>query len=125
MPVHAFVDERKLVEKKLRNYWGCNSIGFFAPDMRYAATGLVNEFKSMVKRLHSAGLEVIVDVVYTYRRQHYEGLVLLHQYLLQRSRSGTRDGPRRRDCTVPRLGLSQSTSRSNRRSSPTSWVSTG
>ena len=63
MPVHAFVDERKLVEQKLRNYWGYNSIGFFAPDMRYAATGLVNEFKSMVKRLHSAGLEVILDVV--------------------------------------------------------------
>ena len=66
MPVHAFVDERKLVEKKLRNYWGYNSIGFFAPDMRYAATGLVNEFKSMVKRLHSAGLEVILDVVYNH-----------------------------------------------------------
>jgi len=66
MPVHAFVDERRLVEKKLRNYWGYNSIGFFAPDMRYAATGLVNEFKSMVKRLHSAGLEVILDVVYNH-----------------------------------------------------------
>ena len=66
MPVHAFVDERKLVEQKLRNYWGYNSIGFFAPDMRYAATGLVNEFKSMVKRLHSAGLEVILDVVYNH-----------------------------------------------------------
>jgi hypothetical protein len=48
MPVHAFVDERKLVEKKLRNYWGYNSIGLFAPDMRYAATGLVNEFKAFV-----------------------------------------------------------------------------
>ena len=45
MPVHAFVDERKLVEQKLRNYWGYNSIGFFAPDMRYAATGLVNEIQ--------------------------------------------------------------------------------
>src|SRR6266478_2558382 len=66
MPVHAFVDERSLVEKKLKNYWGYNSIGFFAPDMRYAATGLVNEFKSMVKRLHSAGLEVILDVVYNH-----------------------------------------------------------
>ncbi len=66
MPVHAFVDERTLVEKKLKNYWGYNSIGFFAPDMRYSATGAVNEFKSMVKRLHSAGIEVILDVVYNH-----------------------------------------------------------
>ena len=55
-----------LVEKKLKNYWGYNSIGFFAPDMRYSATGSVNEFKSMVKRLHSAGIEVILDVVYNH-----------------------------------------------------------
>ncbi|MGZ6253703.1 MAG: alpha-amylase family glycosyl hydrolase, partial [Candidatus Binataceae bacterium] len=66
MPVHAFVDERQLSEKKLKNYWGYNSIGFFAPDMRYSATGSVNEFKSMVKRLHSAGIEVILDVVYNH-----------------------------------------------------------
>ncbi|MGZ6185599.1 MAG: glycogen debranching protein GlgX, partial [Candidatus Binataceae bacterium] len=66
MPVHAFVDERHLIEKKLKNYWGYNSIGFFAPDMRYSATGSVNEFKSMVKRLHSAGIEVILDVVYNH-----------------------------------------------------------
>ena len=66
MPVHAFVDERSLAEKKLKNYWGYNSIGFFAPDMRYAATGSVNEFKSMVKRLHSSGIEVILDVVYNH-----------------------------------------------------------
>jgi isoamylase len=66
MPVHAFVDDRSLVEKKLKNYWGYNSIGFFAPDMRYSATGSINEFKSMVKRLHSAGIEVILDVVYNH-----------------------------------------------------------
>jgi isoamylase len=66
MPVHAFVDERSLIERKLRNYWGYNSIGFFAPDMRYSATGSINEFKSMVKRLHSAGIEVILDVVYNH-----------------------------------------------------------
>ncbi len=66
MPVHAFVDERSVVEKKLKNYWGYNSIGFFAPDMRYSATGSINEFKSMVKRLHSAGIEVILDVVYNH-----------------------------------------------------------
>ncbi|WP_424205528.1 glycogen debranching protein GlgX, partial [Sulfuricaulis sp.] len=66
MPVHTFVDERHLVEKGLRNYWGYNSIGFFAPDMRYSATGLVREFKTMVKTLHSNGIEVILDVVYNH-----------------------------------------------------------
>ncbi len=66
MPVHAFVDDRRLLEKGLRNYWGYNSIGFFAPDMRYSSSGRVNEFKSMVKRLHSAGIEVILDVVYNH-----------------------------------------------------------
>jgi isoamylase len=50
----------------LKNYWGYNSIGFFAPDMRYSATGSIGEFKTMVKRLHSAGLEVILDVVYNH-----------------------------------------------------------
>ncbi|WP_303904314.1 glycogen debranching protein GlgX [Thiohalomonas denitrificans] len=66
MPVHTFVDDRHLVEKRLRNYWGYNSIGFFAPDMRYSASGQVNEFKTMVKTFHSAGIEVILDVVYNH-----------------------------------------------------------
>ena len=66
MPVHAFIDERRLVQHGLRNYWGYNSIGFFAPDMRYCASGEVNEFKTMVKALHTAGLEVILDVVYNH-----------------------------------------------------------
>lgn len=66
MPVHAFIDDRNLIEKGLRNYWGYNSIGFFAPDMRYSATGLVGEFKTMVKTLHSNGIEVILDVVYNH-----------------------------------------------------------
>ena len=66
MPVHAFVDERVLVAKGLRNYWGYNSIGFFAPEMRYSESGTVGEFKSMVKRFHSAGIEVILDVVYNH-----------------------------------------------------------
>jgi glycogen operon protein len=66
MPVHSFVDERQLVEKNLLNYWGYNSIGFFAPERRYSASGYVSEFKTMVKRLHSAGLEVILDVVYNH-----------------------------------------------------------
>ncbi|MDR9500853.1 MAG: glycogen debranching protein GlgX [Desulfurivibrionaceae bacterium] len=66
MPVHGFVDERHLVEKGLSNYWGYNSIGFFVPDSRYSASGQVNEFKTMVKTLHSAGIEVILDVVYNH-----------------------------------------------------------
>ncbi|HEX7813478.1 MAG TPA: glycogen debranching protein GlgX [Burkholderiales bacterium] len=66
MPVHAFVDDRRLVEQGLRNYWGYNTIGFFAPDMRYSASGKTAEFKTMVKTLHSAGLEVILDVVYNH-----------------------------------------------------------
>lgn len=66
MPVHTFVDDRHLIAKGLRNYWGYNSIGFFAPDMRYSASGHVNEFKTMVKTLHSAGIEVILDVVYNH-----------------------------------------------------------
>jgi isoamylase len=66
MPVHCFVDDRHLVEKGLRNYWGYNSIGFFAPEPRYSSTGSVTEFKTMVKTLHSAGIEVILDVVYNH-----------------------------------------------------------
>jgi isoamylase len=66
MPVHTFIDDRHLVERGLHNYWGYNSIGFFAPDMRYSASGTVGEFKSMVKRLHTEGIEVILDVVYNH-----------------------------------------------------------
>ena len=67
MPIHYFVDDRHLLERGLRNYWGYNSIGFFMPDPRYSATGdPVNEFKSMVKALHAASIEVILDVVYNH-----------------------------------------------------------
>lgn len=70
MPVHHFVSDRHLIEKGLSNYWGYNSIGFFAPDVRYASGGVqgeqVNEFKQMVKDLHKAGIEVILDVVYNH-----------------------------------------------------------
>lgn len=67
MPVHCFADDRHLVQRGLRNYWGYNSLGFFAPDRRYAATdNAVREFKTMVKTLHRAGLEVILDVVYNH-----------------------------------------------------------
>jgi len=66
MPVHAFVDDRHLLDKGLRNYWGYNTLGFFAPEIRYSATGRISEFKTMVKVLHSAGIEVLLDVVYNH-----------------------------------------------------------
>jgi isoamylase len=66
MPVHTFVDDRALLDRGLRNYWGYNTIGFFAPDMRYSATGNISEFKTAVKTLHAAGIEVILDVVYNH-----------------------------------------------------------
>ena len=70
MPVHQFVQDSTLLDKGLRNYWGYNTIGFFAPHNDYAATGQrgqqVQEFKSMVRSLHAAGIEVILDVVYNH-----------------------------------------------------------
>jgi isoamylase len=70
MPVHQFVHDAHLVERGLRNYWGYNSIGFFAPHNEYASTGQageqVTEFKAMVRALHEAGIEVILDVVYNH-----------------------------------------------------------
>jgi glycogen operon protein len=69
MPIHHKLTERHLVERRLTNYWGYNTIGFFAPDPRYATQSLgqqVNEFKMMVRTLHSVGIEVILDVVYNH-----------------------------------------------------------
>src|SRR5678815_3597684 len=70
MPVHQFVADKSLVDRGLTNYWGYNSIGFFAPDARYASSGVggeqVTEFKSMVRALHREGIEVIIDVVYNH-----------------------------------------------------------
>jgi isoamylase len=66
LPVHSIADERRLLHHGLRNYWGYNTIGFFAPEMRYSASGTLGEFKTMVKTLHEAGLEVILDVVYNH-----------------------------------------------------------
>lgn len=70
MPVHQFVEDGHLGERGLTNYWGYNTIGFFAPDFRYALCkekgAHVNEFKYMVKELHKAGIEVILDVVYNH-----------------------------------------------------------
>lgn len=70
LPVHYFPDDRHLLEKDLRNYWGYNSLGFFAPQPRYTHNDdprdAVNEFKTMVRALHNAGIEVILDVVYNH-----------------------------------------------------------
>ncbi|MEY2849087.1 MAG: hypothetical protein RI885_1754 [Actinomycetota bacterium] len=70
MPVHQFVQDSTLLEKGLRNYWGYNTINFFAPHNEYAASGdrgqQVQEFKGMVRALHNAGIEVILDVVYNH-----------------------------------------------------------
>src|SRR5215472_6124305 len=74
LPLHAFVTDRYLEEKHLTNYWGYNTIGFFAPDQRYSAipTFVFSEFKEMVARLHDAGLEVILDVVYNHTAEGNE-----------------------------------------------------
>jgi len=70
LPLHAHVDEPFLVNKGLTNYWGYNTLGYFAPDARFSASGSrggqVAEFKAMVKALHRAGIEVILDVVYNH-----------------------------------------------------------
>ncbi|MCA9091823.1 MAG: glycogen debranching enzyme GlgX, partial [Planctomycetaceae bacterium] len=70
LPVHAFVSEPALLQRGLINYWGYNSLGFFAPHGRYAAAadpqGVVDEFKAMVRALHAGGIEVILDVVYNH-----------------------------------------------------------
>jgi glycogen operon protein len=70
LPVHHFIADKVLTDRGLSNYWGYNTIGFFAPDVRYAVSHdrgrHVNEFKTMVKTLHSAGIEVILDVVYNH-----------------------------------------------------------
>ena len=77
LPVHQIVDERFLHDRGLTNYWGYSSIGFFAPHAGYAATGShgpqVAEFKGMVKALHRAGIEVILDVVYNHTAEGDEG----------------------------------------------------
>ena len=66
MPLHAFADDRFLFTRGLRNYWGYSSLGYFAPEPRYLASGLVAEVKDMVSRLHRAGIEVLLDVVYNH-----------------------------------------------------------
>ena len=66
LPIHRFVDDRFLVDKGLRNYWGYSTLNFFAPENRYFSYGGLNEVKTMERKLHDAGLEVILDVVYNH-----------------------------------------------------------
>jgi len=70
MPVHHFVDDRHLTERGLHNYWGYNTLAYFAPEMKYAsqqsAAKSVQDFKMMVRSLHAAGIEVVLDVVYNH-----------------------------------------------------------
>jgi glycogen operon protein len=74
LPIHTFINDSNLLEKKLVNYWGYNTIGFFAPDPRYASDipNSLREFKEMVSRFHDAGLEVILDVVYNHTAEGNE-----------------------------------------------------
>ena len=66
MPVHAFIDEQHLTDKQLRNFWGYNPIAYFAPAPRYSNLDAVGEFRDMVRAIHDAGIEVILDVVYNH-----------------------------------------------------------
>ncbi|MEX2619653.1 MAG: glycogen debranching protein GlgX, partial [Egibacteraceae bacterium] len=99
-PVHHFVHDHFLVRKGLRNYWGYNSIGFLAPHADYAARGTrgeqVYEFKAMVKDLHEAGLEVILDVVYNHTAEgNHEGPSLAFRGIDNRSYYRLVDGDER------------------------------
>ena len=72
MPVQAFLDDKFLVDRGLTNYWGYMTYGFFAPEPRYMQTGEIAEFQQMVARFHSAGIEVILDVVYNHSAEGSE-----------------------------------------------------
>ena len=72
LPIQTFIDEAGLLTHGLTNYWGYNTIGFFAPHPAYSATGKISEFKEMIAHLHDAGLEVILDVVYNHTAEGNE-----------------------------------------------------
>ncbi|MBB1243985.1 glycogen debranching protein GlgX [Streptomyces durbertensis] len=100
LPVHQFAHEDHLLRRGLRNYWGYNSIGYFAPHGAYAAYGTrgqqVGEFKEMVRRLHEAGIEVILDVVYNHTAEASElGPMLSLRGIDNRGYYRLADDPRR------------------------------
>jgi isoamylase len=99
LPVHASVPERQLTQHELTNYWGYSSIGFFAPDPRFLPAGMIAEFKTMVQRLHDAGIEVLLDVVYNHTGEgnhlgptlSFRGIDNLSYYHLEKERRFYRD----------------------------------
>ncbi len=100
LPVHQFAHEDHLLRRGLRNYWGYNSIGYFAPHAGYAATGTrgqqVGEFKRMVRALHDAGIEVVLDVVYNHTAEASElGPTLSFRGIDNRGYYRLADGSRR------------------------------
>lgn len=95
LPVQAFVDDRFLVARGLSNYWGYQTIGFFAPEPRYMSRDAILEFRTMVRRFHAAGIEVILDVVYNHTGEGDElGPTLAFRGLDNRSYYRLRDGGR-------------------------------
>ena len=72
LPVHALLQDRRLVEHQLRNYWGYNTLAFFAPEPSYLVSGELNEMRNAIKRLHAAGIQVILDVVYNHTCEESE-----------------------------------------------------
>lgn len=72
LPIQYFLDDRYLVERNLRNYWGYQTLGFFAPQPRYMSGSRITEFKTMVRKFHAAGIEVIMDVVYNHTAEGSE-----------------------------------------------------
>jgi glycogen operon protein len=94
LPIHAAVSERTLTPRRLTNYWGYSTIGFFAPDPRFLPTGMIAEFKTVVQRLHDAGIEVLLDVVYNHTAEgnhlgptlSFRGIDNLSYYRLEEER---------------------------------------
>ena len=72
LPIHYFISDRQLLEKKLTNYWGYQTLGFFAPHPAYLSVGKISEFKAMVRKFHRAGIEVIMDVVFNHTAEGNE-----------------------------------------------------
>jgi isoamylase len=103
MPVHHFVSEPAVVQRGLTNYWGYNSLGYFAPHAAYSSSGRegeqVTEFKAMVRSLHAAGIEVLLDVVYNHTAEgdetgptlSFRGIDNVHYYRLEQDRRRYRD----------------------------------
>jgi isoamylase len=96
LPVHAFLHDRHLVERGLRNYWGYNTIGFFAPHPAYLGRGGLEDFRAFVQQMHDAGIEVILDVVYNHTAEgSHKGPTLSFRGIDNRSYYYLRTGDKR------------------------------